>query len=187
MMVNMTNANRILLFTSNSAEQFALRPWQLSDAESMARHLGNPKVGQTLADWYPADGYTLALAQHWVSEGHRAFGGQSWAVVNVNDEAVGGSGVHPGAGFARCNAEIGYWLSESIWGQGVGTAVVRALAEQAFAQAEVTRVFAPIHAHNQASQRCCEKNGFVLEGVQRQSVIKSGRAVDVAVWARYRG
>jgi hypothetical protein len=36
------------------------------------------------------------------------------------------------------------------------------------------------------SQRICEKNGFVCEGLHRMSVIKAGCAIDTVVWAAYR-
>ena len=72
------------------------------------------------------------------------------------------------------------------WGLGVGTAVVAALNVQAFALPEVTRVFAPIHVGNLRSQRICEKNGFVREGLLRQSAMKWGIAIDIVLWATYR-
>ena len=82
--------------------------------------------------------------------------------------------------------EIGYWLAEAYWGRGVVARVAAALAERAFANPEVSRVFAPIHAHNAASMRVAEKAGLVREGVQPQSAIKAGRVIDRVVYARYR-
>jgi [ribosomal protein S5]-alanine N-acetyltransferase len=165
---------------------YTLRAWQPGDAPSMAQHLNNPNIGQNMADWYPQTGYTLAMAQQWCNGGSADFGGDNWAITWEN-AAIGSCGVHPKTGFDRCNAEIGYWLSEAHWGKGVGSAVVAFLTSHAFAQAHITRVFAPIHAHNQASQRVCEKNGFTLEGLRRKSVMKWGEAIDTAVWATYRG
>ncbi|MFM7330889.1 MAG: GNAT family N-acetyltransferase [Brachymonas sp.] len=156
-----------------------------SDAQDMYKALKQPKVGLYLADWYPQDGYTLEMAKEWVNGGADAFGGVVWAIA-FNDVVVGSAGIHPQHGFARCNAEIGYWLTESHWGKGVGTAVVGVLVAKAFEMPEITRVFAPIHAANLASQRICEKNGFVREGLLRQSAIKWGKAIDVVMWARYR-
>jgi [ribosomal protein S5]-alanine N-acetyltransferase len=164
---------------------YALRAWRTSDAADMQHHLNNLSIAPHMADWYPLSGYTLAMAEEWVTGGADAFGGTSWAIT-FNDRAVGGCGVHPGQGFARCNAEIGYWLSEQHWGRGVGSAVVTALTSFAFALAGVTRVFAPIHASNPRSQRICEKAGFTCEGLRRLSVMKAGQAIDTVVWAAYR-
>jgi [ribosomal protein S5]-alanine N-acetyltransferase len=164
---------------------YALRAWSASDAADMHRAINNPNVGKFLADWYPQTGYTLEMAEQWCNGGAVAFGGVSWAIA-FEDRAVGSCGIHPQEGFARCNAEIGYWLAEAHWGKGVGSAVVTALMRQAFEQPEITRVFAPIHAANLGSQRVCEKNGFVREGLLRQSAMKWGEAIDVVLWARYR-
>jgi [ribosomal protein S5]-alanine N-acetyltransferase len=150
----------------------------------MQKHVNTQQIGRHMSDWFPED-YTFELAQHWVTRGHIDFGGSNWAIA-FEDEAVGGAGIHPQAGQFRCNVEIGYWLSVQHWGKGVGTAVVRLLTNQAFANTEVTRVFAPIHAHNAASQRICEKNGFVFEGLQRLSAMKRGQAIDRVNWATYR-
>jgi RimJ/RimL family protein N-acetyltransferase len=164
---------------------YALREWRASDAKDLYVALSNPKVGQHLADWYPRDGYTMQMAQDWVNGGADAFGGISWAIT-FQDIAVGSAGIHPQQGFARCNTEIGYWLAQSHWGKGVGSAVVALITATAFDAPEITRVYAPIHAANVASQRVCEKNGFVREGLLRQSVMKSGEAIDIVLWARYR-
>jgi [ribosomal protein S5]-alanine N-acetyltransferase len=164
---------------------YVLREWRSGDAPSMAQHLNNPNIGRNMADWYPTTGYTLPMAQDWCNGGAAAFGGNNWAIT-FQDQAIGSCGVHPQTGFDACNAEIGYWLSEQHWGQGVGTAVVRFLAVHAFAQPHITRVYAPIHAHNAASQRVCEKAGFVREGLRRMSVMKWGQAIDTVVWAQYR-
>ena len=129
--------------------------------------------------------YTLAIAEHWVREGHIDIGGENWAIAH-DGQAVGGCGIHQGEGQFRCNAEIGYWLAEPYWGRGIVTRVARVLIEHAFADPDITRVFAPIHAGNAASMRVAEKAGMVREGVQPQSAIKAGRVIDRVVYARYR-
>jgi RimJ/RimL family protein N-acetyltransferase len=125
------------------------------------------------------------MAQDWVNGGAENFGGINWAIT-YDDHAVGSAGIHPQQGFARCNTEIGYWLAQSHWGKGVASAVVALVTAKAFDAPETTRVFAPIQAANIASQRVCEKNGFVREGLLRQSVMKWGEAIDIVLWALYR-
>ncbi len=164
---------------------YSLRPWAFGDAASMLAHINFPETARNMADWYPQSGYTLEMAQEWVSGGHIQHGGITHA-VDFQGEAVGAAGIHPQTGFARCNAEIGYWIGPAHQRKGAGTAIVRALTELAFGDANVSRVFAPIHAHNPASQRVCEKNGFVCEGLRRLSVMKWGKAIDNVVWAAYR-
>lgn len=161
---------------------WCLRRWQATDAAAMQRHISHPEVGQYLGDWLPDD-YTLAMAQAWVSGGWQALPGRNWAVAH-DGQAVGSGGIQPSGD--TCNAQIGYWLGRPCWGQGLGTRIVRCLTEQAFADSRVMRVVAHIRPENLASQRVCEKNGFVREGLLRMSALKKGRAVDTVLWAAYR-
>ena len=163
---------------------WTLRAWRRGDAASLARHASNVEVWRWMSDSFPHP-YTLEIAEHWATRGHIDFGGDHWAIA-FNDEAVGGCGIHPQAAQFRCNAEVGWWLAEEHWGRGVVTRVAGALVSRAFANPEITRVFAPVHAGNARSMRVAEKNGFVLEGVQRQGAVKAGRVIDRWVFARYR-
>lgn len=163
---------------------WALRAWRGGDADSLARHADNFEVWRWMSDGFPQP-YTRAIAEHWVARGHIEFGGDNWAIA-LGDEAVGGCGIHPQDGPLRCNAEVGWWLAQAHWGRGIATRVAGALVARAFANPEITRVFAPIHAGNARSMRVAEKNGFVLEGVQRQGAVKAGRVIDRWVFARYR-
>ncbi len=163
---------------------FSLRTWREADAADMFGALNHPEIARNMADWYPSSGYTLEMAREWVTGGYAALPGVNWAIA-FEDRVVGGGGMHPMGGLARCNAEIGYWLAAAHWGKGVGTALVQKLTEQAFALPGITRVYAPIHAHNLGSQRVCQKNGFFCEGLRRKSVMKWGEAIDTVVWAAY--
>jgi RimJ/RimL family protein N-acetyltransferase len=163
---------------------WCLRAWRAADAESLARYANNERVWRNMSEAFPHP-YSLALAQHWVDRGHIDLGGDNWAIA-FDDEAVGGCGLHQGAGGDRCNAEIGYWLGEPFWGRGVVTQVARVLTEQAFARPEVTRVFAPVHADNPVSMRVLQKNGFYREAELRRSALKAGHVIDRVQWARLR-
>ncbi|MCU1264708.1 MAG: acetyltransferase [Acidobacteria bacterium] len=80
-------------------------------------------------------------------------------------------------------AEIGYWLAQGYWGQGVMTDAVRAFVRYAFAELEVLRLTAHVLASNVASARVLEKNGFTAEGYLRKHFLKDGQLID----ARYYG
>jgi [ribosomal protein S5]-alanine N-acetyltransferase len=161
-----------------------LRAWRPEDAASLAEHANNPAVWRNMSEGFPHP-YTLALAQHWVQQGHVDFGGDNWAIT-WRDEAVGGCGVHTGSGGLRCNAEIGYWLAQRHWGQGIGTRVAAALTERALADPQVTRVFAPVHAYNPASIRVLEHCGFEREALLRLSALKAGTVIDRVLMVRLR-
>ncbi len=75
-------------------------------------------------------------------------------------------------------AEIGYWLAQDYWGQGLMTDAVRAFVRYAFAELEVLRLTAHVLAFNVASARVLEKNGFTAEGYLRKHFLKEGQLLD---------
>ena len=163
---------------------WGLRAWRQSDADALAEHANNPAVWRNMSDAFPHP-YTLDIARHWVGDGHISFGGDNWAIA-FEDQAVGGCGIHAGTDALRCNAEIGYWLAQRHWGQGIATLVAQVLTERAFGDPQITRVFAGVHAYNPASVRVLQHCGFEHEGVQRLSALKAGTVIDRILMARYR-
>jgi RimJ/RimL family protein N-acetyltransferase len=160
---------------------WCLRAWRAGDAPSLSNHASNRNITRWMSDGFPHD-YTLAIAEQWVTRGHIDFGGDNWAVAH-DDEAVGGCGIHPQGGPLRCNAEVGWWLSEAHWGRGVGSRIARTLVARAFEDPLITRVFAPVHAGNERSMATARSAGMQLEGVQRKSAIKDGAFIDRHIYA----
>jgi RimJ/RimL family protein N-acetyltransferase len=61
------------------------------------------------------------------------------------------------------DAELGYLFAENFCGQGFGTEVAQTVVRWAWAQEEVSRIFATCHPDNAASARVLEKLGFSFE------------------------
>ena len=91
--------------------------------------------------------------------------------IDVKGEAVGGIGIHPLDDVKCRSAEIGYWLSESLWGKGIMSDAVRSLVPVAFERYDIVRLQAGIFSNNPASMRVQEKCGFTREAVHRLSLI----------------
>jgi len=104
--------------------------------------------------------------------------------IEVAGEAVGGVGFVPGSDVERFSAEIGYWLSETLWGRGIATEAVVLVTHFTFDQLNMLRVFALPFADNVASRRVLEKAGYECEGILRASSVKFGEPRDQAVYAR---
>jgi RimJ/RimL family protein N-acetyltransferase len=79
--------------------------------------------------------------------------------------------------------ELGYWLGQSFWGQGIMPRVIRRACEFAFREFQVTRVFAHVFTTNPASTRVLEKCGFVCEGLLRNALLKNGEPIDARMFA----
>ena len=164
-------------------EGWTLRPWRAGDEAALAAAANHASVLRWMSDTWPSP-YTLDDAQWWVGTGcHEA--GSAWAVC-LDDVPQGGVGAQTLPGFQRCNAEVGWWLSPAHWGQGLTPLAARVAVDHALLNAEVTRVFAPIHAGNMPSTRVAEKIGMRLESVQPRSALKWGEVIDRHLYALYR-
>ena len=160
-----------------------LREWRRDDVPALLRHAGNRNVQRNMHDLFPHP-YTERAAREWCDGGWRRMG-HVWA-IEVDGEAVGGGGVSPDHAPYSCSAEFGYWLGEPYWGRGIATEVAGALADYALKLHGITRVYATVHAHNTASMRVLEKNGFTREGLMAASTLKDGRPIDRVLYAKVR-
>lgn len=158
-----------------------VRSWRLEDAESIVRHANNLKIWLGLRDRFPHP-YTEGDAQDYLRQVLSTQPETSFAIAHAG-EAVGGVGFVLGTDVERHSAEVGYWLGESMWGQGIATAAVKAATAYAVATYGLWRVFAVPFNENSASIRVLEKAGFVREGLMRRSAIKNGRVLDQALYA----
>jgi ribosomal-protein-alanine N-acetyltransferase len=163
------------------ANKFVLRPWQISDAESLVKHANNDKVASNLRDGFPYP-YTLSAAKKWL----QMVGENQDDVilaVEVDGEAAGGIGLHGLKDVYRYNGEIGYWLSESHWGNGIITEAVGLMVKHAFTRTQWLRLFATIFENNAPSMRVLEKNGFRLEAIHEKTVMKGEKLLDEHLFA----
>lgn len=155
-----------------------------ADRASLVRYANNPKIAQNLRDGFPHP-YTEAAADRFLAMVSNQSPRTVFAIT-VNDEVVGGIGVHPKTDVERVSAELGYWLAEPFWGRGIVTEAVVAITDWAFANLPLTRVFALPFATNPASARVLEKANFTFEGRLRRCAIKGGVVIDQLMYSRVR-
>lgn len=161
-----------------------IRPWRETDAESLARNANNREVSIHLRDRFPFP-YGVEQAQTFLGWISKQPSPTVWA-IEVSGEASGGIGIELHTDVERVSAEIGYWLGQPHWGQGIVTEALKAVTAEAFTQFEITRLFAVPFADHAASVRVLEKAGYVREGHLRRSAIKDGKIRDQLLFAAYR-
>ncbi|MDD1689911.1 MAG: GNAT family N-acetyltransferase [Methanoregula sp.] len=159
-----------------------LRDWTPDDAPSIVRHADNPRIADNLRDGFPSP-YTLADANRFVTMATEPGGKNLFLAIVVDGEACGGIGIHPLEDVYRRTAEIGYWLAEPFWGQGIVTGAVRTIIPVAFDRYDIVRLQAGIFANNPASMRVLEKCDFVREAVHRNAITKNGTTMDEVMYA----
>src|SRR6185369_9679765 len=107
-----------------------LRPFRDGDQADLVQHANNPNIAQHLRDLFPQP-YTWADADGWIHRATKERPTLNFAITQA-DHVIGGIGLMPGTDIHRASAEIGYWLGESFWGGGLGTAALIELTHYAF-------------------------------------------------------
>ncbi len=166
---------------------FTLRPWRPADAEAVARFADNPRIAANLRDAFPSP-YTLEDARTYISSCIAGEGnGQLTRAIEIDGRAAGSVGVFPGSDvYCRC-AELGYWLAEDYWRQGVMTRAVCLMCREAFRSFDIVRIFAEPFENNAGSRGVLEKAGFTYEGTMRSGVYKNGKVLSYCMYSLLRG
>ncbi|MFM2358785.1 MAG: hypothetical protein RLY16_778 [Bacteroidota bacterium] len=161
-----------------------IRAWTEADLENLVANANNIKIWNNLRNYFPSP-YTEEAGKNWFAQ---IIGAEPLAnfAIDVDGVAVGGIGLIFNSDVYYKSAEIGYWLGEAYWGQGIATEAVRQIAEYTFYYFDIIRLYAEVFETNKASMRVLEKNGFYLEGVRRKAVIKNEVLMDDYIWVKLR-
>lgn len=158
-----------------------LRKWKESDAEALLKYAGNPKITQFMSDGF-AGISTPEGAVRFIDFAN-SVSDKIYRAIDVDGEAVGGIGVLMQTDIHCKNAELGYWLAEPFWGNGIVSRAIPMIVDEAFETLDINRIFAkPFHT-NTASHRVLEKSGFQLEAKLGKTVIKHGELLDEYIYA----
>ena len=162
---------------------FTLRKWRDSDLESLVRHANNFNIAKNLTDQFPhpystEDGIAY-LDMIRDDDPVKVF------AIEINGEAAGSIGIFPQSDIHRKSAEIGYWLSEDYWGNGVIPRAIERVVRYGFETFDITRVFARPFGRNTASQRVLEKAGFNPEARLEKAIFKNGEYEDEMIYVKF--
>jgi RimJ/RimL family protein N-acetyltransferase len=156
--------------------KFIIRDWLMGDAPSIAKYANNKKIWLNLRDAFPHP-YSLKDAEHFISRVLKSNPKTIFAIA-TQKEAIGSIGLMIGKDVHRYTAELGYWLAEPFWGDGIMTQAVKKIIYHGTKVLKLHRIFAEPYTTNSASVRVLEKAGFNFEGVLRSNVFKDGKILD---------
>jgi len=81
--------------------------------------------------------------------------------------------------------EIGYWLKKSARGAGIVDKLIPAIEKLGFETLNLRKIDISCDTDNVASRRHAEKNGYTLEGIQRQRCLwPDGSIHDTAMFSK---
>lgn len=101
--------------------------------------------------------------------------------ITVEDEHVGNVELGP-IDWLHRRAEVGILLGETeVWGEGIATEAIELLADHAFDQLNLWKLYADCHADNRGSAEAFKNAGFVEEGRRTDHVYIDGAYGDVVL------
>lgn len=158
------------------AKGLKIRPFDESDAKVLAELCNNRKIWNNLRDYIPSP-YTEADAHAFIQHCRQESPQYTFA-IEYNGRFVGSIGLVRQTDVYRMSAEIGYWIGEPYWRQGIATRAVRLITGYGFDTLGLVRIFAGVFGFNAGSQRVLEKAGYKLECVFEKAIIKNDTLCD---------
>ncbi len=139
--------------------RLTLRPPRAEDAGPLAAHLGRFEITRTLSRVpHP---YTVEMARDWIAGNLEAGDPTRVDLMIERDGRLTGA-----VGFHKLDAipELGYWLAEDQWGQGLMSEAVSAAIAWLFEATAHDRLRSGCFETNPASLRIQHKLGFTVTG-----------------------
>jgi ribosomal-protein-alanine N-acetyltransferase len=167
-----------------AAGPYLIRSWGPGDEASLAANINNHNITRTLAARQPRT-YTEEHAKAWIDLCALEADPVNFAIATGVD-VIGSIGLTLQRGARRRSAEVGFWIAEEHWGQGIATQVLQAFSEYAFQQFDLLRLHAYVFDGNAASIRVLQKAGYTYEGTLAASITKNDRIIDELVYALVR-
>lgn len=167
------------------ADRILLRRWAPPDAAALARFANNRNIWLNVKDRFPYP-YTGADAAGWIAHCQAETGKLIQFAIDLDGVAIGGIGIEALDDVHRLTADIGYWIGEPYWGEGIATVALIEMTRYTFAEFLFERIQALVYEWNPASRRVLEKAGYVLEARLARCIIKDGRIGDGFLYARLR-
>lgn len=160
---------------------FSLRPWTMDDLESLVKFANNKNIANNMTNKFPHP-YTKENGIQFIEFASKQ-NPQNILAIEIKGQAVGAIGIHPQDDIHCKNAELGYWLAEPFWGQGITTKAIIKMVDYSFMNFDITRIFARPFGTNSASQRVLEKAGLKLEARFEKTLFKNGEFIDELIYA----
>jgi [ribosomal protein S5]-alanine N-acetyltransferase len=159
-----------------------LRPWDISDAEDLAKIADDKCIADNLRDLFPQPYYT-SDAIEWLTMVQNFEGPFRYFAIIVDGKLAGSIGLSPKTDIYRKNAEVGYFIAPGFWNRGITSRALKAITAYAFNTFDIVRVYAEPFADNTASRRVLEKAGYIHEATFKNYVIKNGIIKDSCVYS----
>ena len=155
------------------SDNVLLREFKKTDIHTLAILANNKNVSNNLRDAFPSP-YTISDAEEFINNCKEQNPTTTFA-IEWNSEYVGNIGLIIGTDVYRKSAEIGYFIGEPFWNNGITSNAIKLITEYGFDVLELKRIFSGVFEYNIASMRVLEKNGYKKDGVFLKAIYKNGK------------
>ena len=158
-----------------------LRLQQISDADRFFEILTNPDFL-----YFGSQPESVEAELAWLEGNEKRFIELTeWNyTIMMGDEIVGGIGVKINK-HRSFIGEIGYFIDEAYWGQGIATEAVKLLEEICIRELRMTRIELLMLPENIASEKVAIKSGYRKEGLLQKALLhKDGSKRDCLLYAK---
>lgn len=132
-----------------------IRKWKVEDVVDLAAALNNKNIHNNLRDGLPYP-YTEKDAKDFIDAMLKADENTTYAfAITVDNKAIGSIGVFRKDNIHARTAEIGYYVAENFWGQGIGTNAIKQTCRYIFEHTDIImmQVFPSFYKHLQLLKR----------------------------------
>jgi len=105
--------------------------------------------------------------------------------ILFNNELVGGIGIKIDQRQKHIG-EIGYFIDENYWGNGIAPKAVKLVEKTAFQKLKLKRIEIRMNPKNKASIRVAIKENYKKEGLLKKAINHNGKFVDCYLYAKVR-
>jgi RimJ/RimL family protein N-acetyltransferase len=159
-----------------------LRKWNDADLDNLVKYANNSNIAKWMTNGFPHP-YTHDDGKNFLSMIANDNPTKVFA-IEVNGEVVGSIGIFPQTDVHEKNAEMGYWLAEKYWGQGIISKAIENVVEYGFRTFDIVRIFARPFSTNLNSHRVLEKAGFTFEARLKKALFKNGEFMDEIIYVK---
>lgn len=161
-----------------------LRDLNKNDNHGITSLINNKKIWDNLKDYIPHP-YTINDANYFIDLSLKESStNKPFAIIKDDYELCGVISLVKQDDIHRMTAELGYWIGEPFWGNGIATKAINLITDYGFNEMKLERIFAGVFDFNKPSMKALENNDYELEGILRNSIIKNDIIRDEYLYAK---
>jgi len=164
------------------ADKFYLKEITSNDIVNIHKGLSNPEVTR----YYAVHFSTLEdtkIQMDWYRDLKENGTGLWWGIYGEEDNKFRGACGFNNLEKEHKKAEIGLWLLQEYWGNGILKEVMPQVFKEGFESLGLNRIEGYVVSDNAKCKSALEKINFTYEGTLREFEIKNGKLINVDLYS----